>query len=85
MTTTGSFDRTTTPADKPTRNPEGKTAEEVATDFVNEIAFYNAVLAIRHLANDAAVSRLGLQGIGEFRRWLSFNEAMGFQVIPHIL
>ncbi len=62
------------------RNPEGKTAEEVATDFVNEMVFYNTDLAIRHLANDAAVSRLGLDGIGEFRRWLSFNEAMGFQV-----
>jgi len=81
VTTAGSFDRTTTPADKPTRNPEGKTAVEVATDFVHEIAFYNTDLAVRHLANDAAVSKFGLDGIGEFRRWLSFNEAMGFQVI----
>lgn len=76
------FDRAQTPADKPTRNPEGKTAEEVATDFVYEIAFFETDLAVRHLANDHAVARLGLDGIGEFRRWLSFNEATGFQVIP---
>ena len=76
------FDRAQTPADKPTRNPEGKTAEEVATDFVYEIAFFETDRAVRHLANDHAVARLGLDGIGEFRRWLSFNEATGFQVIP---
>jgi Tol biopolymer transport system component len=82
VTAAGSFDRTTTPADKPTEKPAGKTAEEVARDFLYETAFFDTGLAVRHLVNDAAVSGLGLDGIGEFRRWLSFNEATGFQVIP---
>jgi hypothetical protein len=82
VTAAGSFDRTTTPADKPTEKPAGKTAEDVASDFLYETAFFDTDLAVRHLVNDAAVSGLGLDGIGEFRRWLSFHEATGFQVIP---
>jgi hypothetical protein len=78
---------TNTPADRATWN--SKTAEDVATDFVYEIAFFETDLAVRHLVNafslepdDAAVSGLGLDGIEEFRRWLSFNEATGFEIIP---
>ncbi len=76
------FDRTTTPADKPAEKPAGKTAEDVARDFIYETAFFETDLAVRHLVNDAAVSGLGLDGLEQFRRWLSFNEATGFQVIP---
>ena len=86
----------TAPAGQPTGNHvrkithvPGKTAEDVATDFVNETAFFETDLAVRHLVdpfslqpNDAAVSGLGLAGIEEFRRWLSFNEATGFEIIP---
>ena len=76
------------PADRPTGNPGRKSPEDVATDFVYETAFFDTDLAVRHLVNasrvpnDAAVSGLGLTESGEFRRWLSYNEATGFQIIP---
>ena len=80
---------TTAPADRPTlENPAGKTAEDVARDFLYETAFFETDLAVRHLVNaslvpsDAAVSGLGLDGIEQFRRWLSYNEATGFEIIP---
>ncbi len=79
---------TTDPAEPPTENPTRKTAEDVATDFLYETAFVETDLAVRHLVdaslepNDGAVFGLGLDGIGEFRRWLSFNEATGFEIIP---
>ena len=73
---------TTTPADRPTGTRGGKTAEDVARDFLYETAFFETDLAVLKLANDDAVSGLGLDGIEEFRRWLSFNEATGFTIIP---
>jgi hypothetical protein len=52
VTTAGSFDRTTTPADKPTLNP-ADTAEEVALGFLDAIAAFDAETAMNYVADDA--------------------------------
>ena len=52
VTTAGSFDRTQTPADKPTVNP-ADTAKEVALGFLDAIAAFDAQKAISYVADDA--------------------------------
>jgi hypothetical protein len=82
VATGGPFDRTTTPADKPTRNPEGKTAEDVATDFFNAYSVSNEDHTLSVLADDADLYGWGLNGTREFRLLMRFFEATGFK---HIL
>ena len=74
---------TTAPADQPTGDPVRTTAEDVATDFLYATASYNTDQAVMLLADSVNLSglRLGMD-IGGFRRWVSFNEATGFQIIP---
>ncbi len=74
---------TTAPADQPTGDPVRTTAEDVATDFLYATASYNTDQAVILLFDSVNLSglRLGMD-IGEFRRFLSFNEATGFQIIP---
>jgi len=57
VTTAGSFDRTTTPADKPTVNP-ADTAEEVALGFLDAYAAYDAQKAMTYVADDADLRSL---------------------------
>jgi hypothetical protein len=52
VTTAGSFDRTTTPADKPTVN-SADTAKEVALGFLEAYAAFDAKKAITYVADDA--------------------------------
>jgi hypothetical protein len=52
VTTAGSFDRTTTPADEPTVNPTD-TAKEVALGFLDAYAAYDAQEAMTFVADDA--------------------------------
>lgn len=52
VTTAGSFDRTTTPADKPTVNP-ADTAKEVALGFLDAYAAFDAQKAMTYVAEDA--------------------------------
>jgi hypothetical protein len=51
VTTAGSFDRTTTPADKPTVNP-ADTAKEVALGFLDAYAAFDAQKAMTYVADD---------------------------------
>jgi hypothetical protein len=57
VTTAGSFDRTTTPADKPTVPPEAA-AEEVALGFLDAYAAFDAQKAMTFVADDADLSSL---------------------------
>jgi hypothetical protein len=52
VTTAGSFDRTATPADKPTVNP-ADTAQEVALGFLDAYAAFDARKAMTYVADDA--------------------------------
>ena len=52
VTTAGSFDRTTTPADKPTVDPADK-AKEVALGFLDAYAAFDAQKAMTYMAEDA--------------------------------
>ena len=73
---------TTTPADQPTVNPAGPTAEDVATDFFQAYASFNTDQAVSYLADDADISGFGVEGLREFRLLIRFSEATGFK---HIL
>ena len=53
VTTAGSFDRTTTPADEPTVNPADAAAEEVALGFLDAYAAFDAQEAMTYVADDA--------------------------------
>lgn len=68
------------PADQPTGTTVRETAVDVARDFLFATASHNMDQAVIRLAK--YVNFLGLDGIGEVRRWLSLNEAAGFQFIP---
>ena len=57
VTTAGSFDRTTTPADKPTVNPEAA-AEEVALGFLDAYVAFDAQKAMTYVADDADLRSL---------------------------
>jgi hypothetical protein len=57
VTTAGSFDRTTTPADKPRVNPNAA-AEEVALGFLDAYAAFDAQKAMTYVADDADLSSL---------------------------
>jgi hypothetical protein len=72
---------TTAPADQPTGDPVRTTAEEVATDFLSATASYNTDRHAPGRLCEPLWVEVGY-GYGEFRRWLSFNEATGFQIIP---
>ena len=52
VTTAGSFDRTTTPADKPKVNP-ADTAKEVTLGFLDAYAAFDAKKAMTYVADDA--------------------------------
>jgi hypothetical protein len=74
---------TTTPANPPTTvDPSEKTAEDVATDFLEAFYAYNEDQAVSMLADGTVVSGYGLDGIREFRLLMRFSEAQGFK---HIL
>jgi hypothetical protein len=57
VTTAGSFDRTTTPADQPTVNPDAA-AEHVALGFLDAYAAYDAQKAMTYVADDADLRSL---------------------------
>ena len=57
VTTAGSFDRTTTPADKPTVNPDAA-AEEVALGFLDAYAAFDTQKAMTYVADDADLRSL---------------------------
>jgi hypothetical protein len=57
VTAAGSFDRTTTPADQPTVNPDAA-AEEVALGFLDAYAAYDAQKAMTYVADDADLRSL---------------------------
>ena len=57
VTTAGSFDRTATPADKPTVNPDAA-AEEVALGFLDAYAAFDAQKAMTYVADDADLRSL---------------------------
>ena len=58
VTTAGSFDRTTTPADNHTVNPADAEAEEVALGFLDAYAAYDAQKAMIYVADDADLRSL---------------------------
>ncbi len=83
VTTAGSFDRTTTPANPPTTvDPAHPAAVGIAERFFEAYSHPDADLAIDYLTDDTAVSGWGLAGIREFRLLMRFWEATGFK---HIL
>jgi hypothetical protein len=57
VTTAGSFDRMSTPADMPTVNPDAA-AEEVALGFLDAYATYDAQKAMTYVADDADLGSL---------------------------
>jgi hypothetical protein len=79
--TRGSQD-STTPADQPTVNPPGKTAEDIAMDFLHAWASFNADEAVSYLAGAADISGFGVEDPREFRLLIAFDEATGLEVIP---
>lgn len=69
----------TMPAGEPTVAPVEATPEEVATGFVGAYGSFDADRATSYLADDAALTELGLEGTREFRLQLSLLEAMGYE------
>jgi hypothetical protein len=57
VTTAGSFNRTRTPADQPTVNPDAE-AEEVALGFLDAYAAFDAQKAMTYVADDADLRSL---------------------------
>jgi hypothetical protein len=73
---------TTTPANQPTTvDASEKTAEDVATDFLEAFSAYNADQAVSMLADGTVVSGYGVDGIREFRLLMRFSEATGLRRI----
>jgi hypothetical protein len=72
----------TTPVNQPTTvAPVDAMAVEVATGFVEALGAFDADRAITYLADDSALSGIGLEGTRELRMLLSMNEAMGYKQI----
>jgi hypothetical protein len=64
-----------TPTDRPA--PAVENATVIASDFIEAFGAFD--MTISYLADDADLSGGGLEGTGEFRLLLRFNEATGFK------